>query len=382
MEISNISDSINTFVKMMIMSESPSVLVCPLDWGIGHATRCVPVIRKFIELGYRVILAADGRSFEFLKNEVPGCRLIRFPGVPISYSGKWFALKMLLKTPSLLLGIYKEHHHLKKIIRDEKPDVIFSDNRYGLWSTKCKTIFMTHQLTVIAPGGFRIFSGIVNSILRCFIRKFDECWVPDDEGTNNLSGDLSHPAVTSVNSTYIGMLSRFIPGAGTGEEQKKYDFMAILSGPEPQRTVFEEIVFKQASGCGLRGIIVRGRTEESVKKELTEEIDVFSHLETAKMQEMMSAAEIVVCRPGYSTLMDLAFLGKKALLVPTPGQTEQEYLAKYLGEKKIFYSVSQDKFDLMDGISKAKDYPGMRRSNDYRKLVERINMIRKKIQNL
>ncbi len=360
------------------MSNSPAVLVCPLDWGIGHATRCVPVIRKFMEIGYRVILAADGRALDFLKIEFPGCKTIHFPGVKINYTAnRTFAWKMVFLAPVLLYGIFKEHFQLKKLILSQRPSVVFSDNRYGLWSKDVKSIFMTHQLMVIPPGGFRIFSGLINSILHFFIRKFDECWIPDNEIQQGLAGLLSHPLKISFPVHYVGTISRFSvdKNSSISVSEKIFDFMVILSGPEPQRTVFERIIFQKVKGSGLSGLIVRGRTEESEERDLTENIRVFSHLETKRMQEFIRISKIVICRPGYSSLMDLVTLGKNAVLVPTPGQTEQEYLARYLMEKKIFFSMAQWNFDLLYALEMSRNFSGMVMSNDYQLLDERIKSL-------
>ena len=303
------------------MLNSPSVLVCPLDWGIGHATRCVPVIRKFQAEGYRVILAADGRALDFLQKEFPECRSIRFPGTRIRYTtGRMFALKMLFISPLLLIGILREHAELKKIIRSEKPDIIFSDNRYGLWSKDVRCIFMTHQLNVLVPGVFMILSGLVNRTLHFFIRKFDECWVPDLAESPGFAGTLSHPSKITFPVHYIGLLSRFDPEGHENfkSNESKLDFMAILSGPEPQRTIFEKLIFDGARSSGLSGVIVRGRTEETDAWDLTENIRVYSHLNTQKMEEFIRSSRVIICRSGYSGIMDLVTLGKNAVLVPTP----------------------------------------------------------------
>ena len=351
------------------MLHSPSVLVCPLDWGIGHATRCVPVIRKFQAEGYRVILAADGRALDFLQKEFPECRSIRFPGARITYTtSRLFAMKMLFISPVLLFGIFRENAKLKKLIGSEKPDIIFSDNRYGLWSKDVRCIFMTHQLNIIAPGSFRMFSGLINKFLHFLIRKFDECWVPDLAASPGLAGSLSHPAKISFPVHYIGLLSRFSHYGhhDTKADERSLDFMAILSGPEPQRTIFEEKIFEDARVSGLSGVIVRGRTEETDAWDLTENISVFSHLTTQKMEEFIRSSKIIICRAGYSGIMDLVALGKSAVLVPTPGQTEQEYLAAHLAGRKLFCSMSQEKFDFLKAIEMFSDCkePGVNENND------------------
>ena len=363
------------------MSNSLTVLVCPLDWGIGHATRCVPVIRKFMENGFRVILAADGRAFDFLRTEFPGCKAIRFPGAKINYTAnQGFAWKMFFLSPVLLYSIFKEHFQLKILIRSERPAVVFSDNRYGLWNRDVKCIFLTHQLRIIPPGFFSVFSGMINSILHFFIRKFDECWVPDYESSLGLAGLLSHPPKISIPVYYLGGFSRFSldSSISPSSPEKNLDFMVILSGPEPQRTVFERIIFQKVKVTGLRGLIIRGRTEESEEWDLTDNIRVFSRMETKKMEEYIRRSKIVICRPGYSSIMDLVALGEKAVLIPTPGQTEQMYLARYLMDKKMFFSIPQQTFDLLYALEMSRNFPGLLISNDYQLLEERIKSVAQK----
>lgn len=358
------------------------VLVCPLDWGIGHATRCVPVISKFIELGDEVVIAADGRPYEFLKKEFPACRMIRFKGARVTYSKRdRFVIKILGLIPFLLLGYYAERRVLKKLIRLEDPAIIVSDNRYGLWTRSCFCIFITHQLRILLPPSINFLSGRLNRMIHRQAEKFDECWVPDFELHYGLAGQLSHPPNLPANTHYIGTLSRFSSPAGQRDVPVPcdYDILVALSGPEPQRTIFEEIVFEQLMNSGLTGIIVRGLTEVTEEFNLTDKIHVFSHLETVRMKEYMLRSHIIICRSGYSSLMDLVTLGKNAILIPTPGQTEQEYLARYLMEKKIYFSMPQRNFDLLYALEMTRNFPGLVMSNDYKALEERIVAIKKAI---
>jgi predicted glycosyltransferase len=211
--------------------------------------------------------------------------------------------------------------------------------------------------------------------------KFDECWVPDFELHYGLAGQLSHPPNLPANTHYIGTLSRFSSPAGQRDVPVPcdYDILVALSGPEPQRTIFEEIVFEQLMNSGLTGIIVRGLTEVTEEFNLTDKIHVFSHLETVRMKEYMLRSHIIICRSGYSSLMDLVTLGKNAILIPTPGQTEQEYLARYLMEKKIYFSMPQRNFDLLYALEMTRNFPGLVMSNDYKALEERIVAIKKAI---
>jgi UDP:flavonoid glycosyltransferase YjiC (YdhE family) len=213
------------------------------------------------------------------------------------------------------------------------------------------------------------------------IEKFNECWVPDFELHYGLAGQLSHPDLLPGNAHYIGTLSRFSAPAGQHDIPLAcdYDIMVALSGPEPQRSILEVMVFEQLKNSGLSGIIVRGLTEGTEEWDLTEKIRVFSHLDTAKMKEYILRSHIVICRSGYSSLMDLVTLGKSAILIPTPGQTEQEYLARYLMEKKIYFSMPQLHFNLLYAIEMTRNFPGLVMQNDYKVLEERIREVRKEI---
>jgi hypothetical protein len=288
---------------------------------------------------------------------------------------------MARQLPSIYFGCHREHRELKRLIQAEDPDVIFSDNRYGLWSKDRFCIFMTHQLKLALPPGIRFLSRFAESWFESCILKFDECWIPDFELHSGLAGLLSHPAVLPKNTYYVGTLSRF--SSTTRERESslpwEYDIMVMLSGPEPQRTILEVMVFDQLSKSGLSGIIVRGITEDSEEFDLTERIHVFPHLETDRMKTYMLQSHTLICRSGYSSLMDLVTLGKKAILIPTPGQPEQEYLARYLMEKKIYFSMPQSHFDLLYAIEMTRNFHGLVMQNDYKILDERIKMIVKRL---
>ncbi len=351
------------------------VIVCPLDWGIGHATRCVPVIRRFLTAGMEVLIAADGRPAEFLKREFPGCRFLRFPGYSIRYQEKGSMTWQIIKqVPKMLKGILKEHRELKRIIREEKPDIILSDNRYGLWNRSVHCIIMTHQLDIQAPGKLSPVRALLRKIINHILYRYNECWIPDFELNGGLAGKLSHPPVIPGNAFYIGILSRF-PVEKTGSvtgTPLRFDVMAILSGPEPQRSILESIILRELTKYNLRSVLISGKTEIGEARSLSENIIQYSHLSTVAMEKLISQSGIIICRPGYSSIMDLVSLGKKAILIPTPGQTEQEYLAKMLLEKKIFFSTGQKNFDLMFALEMSVNYHGMFLRNNYQSLDERI----------
>ena len=346
------------------------ILIAPLDWGLGHATRCIPIIKYLLEKKCEVIIGADGRPLDLLKKEFPLCEFVIIRGYDISYPKNGsMVLKIAAQIPKILLGIKREHDQLKKIIKEKKIDAVISDNRFGLWSREVPCVFITHQLMVKSPFGEKI----IHQLNKKYISKFTECWIPDmKEG--GLSGDLAHKFPIPENAQYVGVLSRFF--AKAQNDKYKRDLLVILSGPEPQRTTFEEKILKQIAANPpvsqsetspfTRGIlIVQGITEKNERINLpagqagiSENVEMVSHLTSAELQREILSSEIILSRSGYSIVMDLAVLGKKAIFVPTPGQTEQVYLAKYFSEKKIAYSVSQNKFDLNFALQESKKYNG------------------------
>ncbi len=356
------------------------VLLCPLDWGIGHATRCVPVIRKLHEAGLEVIVAADRRPYDFLRKEFPGIKMVRFPGKKVRYPRRsGMVLKMILNGPGFFLNFWKEHRLLKKIVKETGADMVISDNRYGCWHPGKPSIFITHQLNIQAPSSL----GFLQSLLRCityhYIRHYRECWIPDFELHRGIAGNLSHPRKAPSNIRYIGTLSRFSTNIGNAEalETPSFGIMVMLSGPEPQRTILEEQIIEQLRKTTIQCVIVRGVTESDENYLINDHIHVFSHLETPVMEQFVRKSALIIARSGYSTIMDVVTLGKPAIFIPTPGQTEQEYLARYLMDKKIFFSMSQKNFDLVYAIELSKNFPGMVVRNDYQELTERIRFLTK-----
>ncbi|MEI7500142.1 MAG: glycosyltransferase family protein [Bacteroidota bacterium] len=357
------------------MSEIKKALICPLDWGIGHATRCIPVIEKLREQGFEVIFAASGRPLEFLKKEFPGVPVVMFPGIKIRYPRNgWIAGKMLWLAPLILFDIWREHRVLKKIVRESGISLVISDNRYGCWNATIPSVFMTHQLEIQVPAGLRLIKGPLNFINRWLINKYSECWVPDFEPHRGLAGDLSHPARLPLNTHYIGILSRFSKRDELFTESniQSFDLLVMLSGPEPQRTILEEKILMQLVNINMQVAMVRGIPESDETFILDGRIHVFSHLETAKMKTLIQASALVIARSGYSSIMDIVTLGKRAIFIPTPGQPEQEYLSHYLMDKKIYFSINQKDFDLLYAIEMSKNFPGLVIRNDYSDLISRI----------
>jgi hypothetical protein len=347
------------------MKQNPVVLVCPLDWGLGHAARCVPVIRQLQVRGCRVHVAAGGGGLELLRNEF-GATLDyhRFEGAPIRYPARGgMAWKLALQTPRLMASILKEHRQLQRLIRITGASLVISDNRYGLWSARVATVFITHQVFIQAPKGLRWLEPILLALNRFFMNKFDHCWVPDFPGEDNLSGKLSHKKPIP-GLQFVGPLTRFSePARRAGVNPLPADFperffLVILSGPEPQRSLLEGILKKLFDAAGPAVVFVRGLVSDP--KPLRENnCFMMGHAGTAELAFLIEKASLLVCRPGYSTLMDLSAFGKKALLIPTPGQTEQEYLGQMLMEKGFAHCVAQQDIHLDADLKLAAQMKGI-----------------------
>ena len=343
----------NELLKFNRPGSKPRIFLSPLDWGLGHATRCIPIIKTLLALDCDVIIGADKASYILLKKEFPTLEFIRIRGYEIEYSRKigGLYLKMLSQLPRIITVFRQENKKLKQIIRDYQIDAVISDNRFGLHSTLVPCVYITHQMRIKTGNYFG--DKIATLIHRGFMKKFSTIWIPDFK-LNGLAGELSHPKTLPENTVYLGALSRFIP---IDSVQKIYNVLISLSGPEPQRTIFEEMLLGQFEQIKGKIILIRGLPGTSEKLcHHHEHLTVVNHLSAQDLNLTLAQSDIVIARSGYTTIMDLAKLNKKAILIPTPGQTEQEYLARYLMEKKYFYTVPQKNFLLTEALEKASQF--------------------------
>ena len=331
-----------------------SILISPLDWGLGHATRCIPIIKALLLLNYNVYIACNNNQKKMLQLEVENVTFLLLNGYDIKYSfnNKLFALSIIEQLPKINKAIKFEHLWLQEAIEKYKIDLVISDNRYGLYTTKVPCIFITHQLLIKAP--FSFLQKLLQKINYQFINKFTQCWIPDFETLQNIAGVLSHPEkLPSTPVKYIGPLARF-------EEknilEKKYDYCIILSGPEPQRTILEQLILKQTNTVSGKILVVRGLPNSQEYLPTTDDLEIKNHLSTIELGEAIRQSDYVITRSGYTTVMELLCLQKKSIVIPTPGQTEQEYLAKKLMAQGWCYSVSQSQFKLATAISHAQKF--------------------------
>lgn len=330
------------------------VLVVPLDWGLGHATRCIPIINAIFGQDIELYIAGEGDTVKILGKAQPGSVILRLKGYRVSYSKdrKFFFIKMLLQLPKILFAISAEKRWLKKTIAAYKIDAVISDNRFGLHHPSIRSVFITHQLFI--NTGNQWSDKLAQKINYHFINKFDECWVPDAKGNPNLAGKLSHPTqLPAIPVSYIGVLSRF----KKTPVEKKYDLLILLSGPEPQRSIFEDMLLQQLKDHPGTVVLVRGLPSEEKKlSTANDRLIAYNHLPAEALNELILQSKNIVARCGYSTVMDLYTLKQKAILVPTPGQTEQEYLAVHLMKNKLFYTCLQENFLLKKALESVKDF--------------------------
>ncbi len=370
------------------------VLVAPLNWGLGHATRCMPIINLLLEKGIEVIVASDGRSLALLKEEYPNLKHIELPAYDIQYSGHTLGLvpMMLWQIPKILKAIRAEQKVIQQIIEVEKVNAIVSDNRYGCYSELVPSIFVSHQLFLKMPAYLQFLEPIVAKTQMRFICHFSDCWIPDfPQKSESLSGDLAHKELLpNKQFRFVGALSRMKKrvldtGIEVSEEStfflKKYDVVVVLSGPEPQRTIFEGLLKAQILQSNLQVLLVRGVTEKQKFDSLNHRVQAVNFLTAKELNQVLLAADMIIARSGYSTIMDLAALNKKAILIPTPGQTEQDYLANYFESKGIFYSAPQADFDLLKALKESENYSGFGFKNENNALLKgAIENLLKKIQ--
>lgn len=316
-------------------------MVCPLDWGIGHATRCIPIINHLNQSGHEVILAASGSGKVLLQQYFPQLKMIDFPSVQVRYSrGKHLWIKLFLQMPRFLISIFREHFILQRLIKENHIDAVISDNRFGCWSKNVPSVYITHQVNLISPLPGNFLSSILAWLHHQIIRKYHACWIPDlyDDLAGGFAGCLSHPPLRHSNWRYLGVLSRFSKSAYQATHQDTYN-LAILSGPEPQRSLFEQKIMKELTGRPLK--IIRGLPGKTCDSPPFPNIDWYNHAEDDFFEQLVLQASNIICRSGYSTIMDLVALGRTAHLIPTPGQSEQEYLAKHLSAKGFFTAQKQ-----------------------------------------
>lgn len=320
------------------------ILYAILNWGLGHASRSIPVIELLLAQNIEVVIASDGEALLLIQEEFPKLETEKLAAYNVQYAAKAkdFDKTIFAQLPRLGAVIKKEHQQTQKLIQKHDITHIISDNRYGVYSKKIPSVVICHQLRLQHKS--KLSQAIMNKVHFTLLDKFDAVWVPDFEAKNALAGTISSTKNIKLKAKtkYIGTLSRF----EKLETEIKYDLCIVLSGPEPQRTLLETKLYTQAKQTQLKTALVRGISNANTTLKATENIKVFNLLNSKDLNTIILQSQNIVCRAGYSSIMDLVKLQKPALLIATPGQTEQEYLARFLAEKKFFKSVAQAKVNL------------------------------------
>ena len=330
--------------------------MAPLDWGLGHTTRCVPVIRCIQSLGHIPVFAGNAWQCSFIDETFGGIDNIHLDGYNITYShwNRWAQIGLLAQFPRINKTIKKEHEWLQKMAAQNQIDGIISDNRYGLYHPGIPSVIMTHQLRV-QTGLNDAADGLVQQIHYKYLDRFNATWVVDAQGNANLGGKLSHPSILPARTEYIGLLSRF--DSSRLRDSSEDHLVILLSGPEPQRTDLSKILFRQAARHTSKVSFIEGSNDAVAPAAIPAHITYYKRITEQELGALLEQAGMVICRSGYSTIMDLVAMGKKAILIPTPGQTEQEYLGARLHSEGFFCSIVQKGFNLQLAVNKAIAFP-------------------------
>ena len=315
------------------------ICITPLDWGLGHATRCIVLANALQSMGHTIYMASEGGHAVVLKEALPNVNHLLLKGYRIRYTKKrkWLLIGLLLQIPKIVNAIYLEHRWIQKQQQYYAFDVIISDNRFGVYAKGVKNIFITHQLNLQTPWSWT--TALFQKIQYKWLKHFDECWVPDlANSENNLSGVLAHPKMMpKMPVYYLGTLSRLFHTT-RNIVPKHFSFLVLISGPEPQRTLFEKMICDEIKSMNATAVVVKGRPQDPFNKIdlhfVGEKSVCLSHVDAATLASLIDATDIIISRGGYTTLMELIPFKKQLIIVPTPGQTEQKYLARLWQEKK------------------------------------------------
>lgn len=347
------------------------ILVAPLDWGLGHATRSIPIIRACLEKGHKVTIASSGRALALLQQEFPQLTCIEVPAYDIQYQSKGsFVMKIIGQLGKIFSGIRREYKTTAEIVQKHGIQLIISDNRYGFYHKKVHSVIITHQMMVKLPQ-FKLAEPFIYLWLQFQHSRFHRVWIPDVAGEPNVSGDLSHAYPLLKRASYIGVLTRFT--AQQQPQNTNNSVLVIISGPEPQRTLFEDIILDQAQHIDRDFIIVRGLSDRQEDRMHAPNIRMISHLPGEALFTLIQQSAVIISRGGYSTLMDLAQLHKRCIFIPTPGQTEQEYLVKALAQKKLVVGMDQNHIALAKALQEVEHTTGFHVHSDTQSFVTHLD---------
>ena len=332
-------------------SSKHRVLVSPLEWGLGHATRLSRMIEFLLKNNLDVVIAADGLPYNFLSEQFPELTILRLPIKQMQYSKgrKGFFLKFFAQVPALFISIHRTKKHLDKLIKDYQIDFIISDNRYGFLHPQVPSVFISHQLSPMPPKFLRVFQSAFGRLHLWLLRKYDFIWVADFEGRDNVVGSLSQISWNNPKIRYIDPLSWLETKIPEKDHlSRHYDILILLSGPEPHRGLLEKQLLEEFKESTKKILLLQGlpqHSENNIRDEQIGNLRIVNHLPGNQILWHIQNTETLICRAGVVTVFDLAVLRKPAILIPTPGQTEQEYVAESLDKRGFFMHIKQENFN-------------------------------------
>ncbi len=332
-----------------------SVIIGVLNWGLGHATRCIPLIRLMEQAGLKPVVASDGEALALLRAEFPHLPSEELSTYKMRYSKGNALMSVIMRSPRIWQASRSEHKQAQRLVEKYQAVGVISDNRLGFYHKKLPSVYISHQLKLMLPFARNIISAWHHN----YIRRYDQCWVPDVEGANSLSGEMTQGVNPGIPVHFLGALSRFSVNDPPIESQRIYQSCSILSGPEPQRSLLEAKIIDQVRGLPGRHLLIRGQMTDQIVTRKMGNLEVIDFLSGEELVQRIQESEIVISRSGYTSIMDYSVLGNKGLLIPTPGQPEQEYLARYMLSKGWFYYNDQKMLDLALDIPKALSYNGL-----------------------
>lgn len=355
------------------------ILIAALNWGLGHATRTIPIIDALLKADVEVILASDGDALALWQQRYPELESIELPSYQVHYKYQNMFVNMGLQLPKFLRVIHKERQLIQSIISKYKIDALISDNRYGVHHPNYPSVFLSHQIRLKIPN--LLISKAVNQLNKHILNKFDQIWVPDyEEEKRSLSGELSHTHNFSAKTHYLGPLSRLKQATET-TQITPYPIVALLSGPEPQRSYFEKRLKQELQDLGINSLLIQGKPQASNSSSIQGSISTIPFLNGSALSAQLQAAELVIARSGYSSIMDFAELGLRQLLyVPTAGQTEQIYLAQRAHQQGIANWQEQGQLKLKEAWQNRQNFKGycyLEEENHLTKAVQTLLNLKK-----
>lgn len=322
---------------------------------LGHATRTSVVINHFLKKWFEIDIISFWNALNFLKSEFDGKKInfIELVDYPHLERWKWwkFYFYLIFDVVKTTFIIKKENNFVASI--ENNYDFIFSDCRYWVYSKKVPSFLLNHQLAFVMPKWMWFLQWFTDYINIKYLKNFNCLFIPDFENIDNsLAGNLSHPNwINKINHKYIWILSSFT--GSKKEKTEKIDFLFTISWYLSEyKDDFINKLLEQSKKLKWKKVFILWDAKNNYKKELENNITIYSFASWDLRKNLFLNAEIIISRAWYTTIMDLVELSKKAILFPTPNQTEQEYLVKFLSENNL-YVFWWDDSNLIELVKKA-----------------------------